>query len=101
MNEDQIIHSRRYRFLLQKTYFERGNSLMSVLKYVFLVPLLSSYEEGLLSILAYGLVAWILGRLWYSRKFGTSLQEIESEIGNQFNKFQQELRVFSKKKSNR
>lgn len=102
MRTEDIIHSRRYRLFLQKMYFEKGNSMMSIAKYIFVAPLANvittgSYTEGIVSIVLYGVLAWIIGRVMYQRvktkgENKISLTEIEAEIGNQFNKFQQEMR---------
>ena len=91
-----ITSSKRYKILIQKAYFEKGNSLFSIAKYAFIAPFLSSMNEGLMSLLAYMIISWLVGMFWYSRRFGLSLQEIESEVGNQFNRFQQEMREFTK-----
>jgi len=95
---DQLIVTKRYRALLQKRYFEKGNALMSVAKYIFLSVFLVDVSLGVLSTLAYIVLCWIIGRLWFQRwADGVSLEEVENEITNQFNRFQQEIRQFTKR----
>jgi hypothetical protein len=92
MREEDVVQTKRYRFMLHKVYFEKGNTIASVFRYVFLGLFLVDFSTGLISTMVYGVLCWLMGKFWFSKKYGISLAEIEAEIGNQFNKFQQEMR---------
>ena len=95
-----VTGSKRYRIILQYHYFSRGKGLLAELKYVFLSPYLLTFTDfpggissGTISLAAFCMLTWVIGRAWFQRPGGKlSLVEIEAEVGNQFNLFQQELR---------
>lgn len=99
LKEEGILGSWRYRVLLHKAFFGRGSALISEFKlhYLILPAALSGAKAGLIGIVIFGVASYIVGRLWFSRIKGASLTEIEAEVGNQFNKFQQEMRQTYKK----
>ena len=82
---------------MHKAYFDKGSGMMSVIKYAFVATFLDSYVSGIIGTLAYLVVAYTLGRLWFKKFSGTTMIEVEHEIGNRFNKFQQEMRATYKK----
>jgi len=83
-----------YRFIVAKTYLDKGWSLTSYVKYA--IALFGAYSIGedismnitVVIGLIYGISCYILGRLWYKFR----LTETEVEIGNKFNPFVGELR---------
>ena len=99
LTEEGILSSWRYRFLLHKRFFGQGSALLSEWKiqYLILGGILVDPQWGWLSIVGFGVLSYCIGKLWYRRIRGVSLTEIESEVGNQFNKFQQEMRQTYKK----
>ncbi len=89
-----MVRTRLYRLLIQKAYFEKGMSEISVFRYALLGGYLFGFWEGLAITLGTGVACWALGRIIYKK--GIIL--LEGEIGNQFNRFQIELREKNKKK---
>lgn len=89
---DDIIKTRRYRISLHLRYFEHGYGKLGMLKYIFAALFLVDYSSGLAAILFYGLLSYLIGRLLYHRFHGISMTEIEAEINNRYNKFQEEMR---------
>lgn len=81
---------RGWKFLLHKTYFDKGTSITNYLKYpIGLITLASlSVKVAIISAVLYAVFCYIVGRLWYYYK----LVETENEIGNYFNPFQREVR---------
>lgn len=95
-----ILNSKRYKAQLHYTFFCTGQGHLSGfrLQYIILgVIIASGIGEGLISIIIYGICSYLLGRLWYKRIKGVSQVEIQAEVANQFNKFQQEMRETYKK----
>ena len=101
LKEEGILNSWRYRVLLHKAFFGKGQSILSEFKVQYLIVALAIVDiaSSILGILIFGIGSYVIGRLWYSRIRGASLTEIEAEVGNQFNKFQQEMREIYKKDS--
>ena len=83
---------------LHKAYFDKGWGLLSYFKYIFaligLGGLLTGYRLNLVIVgaLIYGVVCYILGRVWFRYHF----YEAEIEVGNIFNLFVRETREFIK-----
>lgn len=83
----------RFRLFKWRTYVLKGDSLFSVVKYVFLIPGLESYEKLVMSLCGYFLICWTLGRAMYQKgPDGLSLVEIEAEMGNRYNALSKQLR---------
>ncbi len=83
-----------YRILLQKAYFERGNSWLSYLRYFSLSTFLISLEIGFIANVIYAFSAYVIGRTLYHK----GIVEIENEISNNFNRLALELRKNMAKK---
>ena len=80
--------SKRFYFLLWKRYWDVGNSMAAVIRYIVLTPLMTALAVlrspvyFLLTGGAYFLFALWLGHIWHKRNF----MQTEYEIGNRFNK---------------
>ena len=93
LNAEDLVQTKLYRFLLQVKYTEFGINKMSYLRYSVFGVLLADLQWGTIYMAIFGFFGYLIGRFWYRR----GLIYLDAEIGNQFNKFQQELREFSKK----
>ena len=82
--------SRKYKILLWKRYFDTGYGLTSYLKYGIALFGLSSLNvsQTLTLGIAYGLLCFVFGWIWYRYQF----VEVENEISNRFNLFAREMR---------
>ena len=83
-------HLRGFRFLIFKSYFDKGWGLTSYLKYIIALFGISSLNVKATLIIGfvYGVCCYIIGRAWY--KYG--LVDTETEISNIFNPFVREMR---------
>lgn len=97
--EDRIVDNPRYKIQLHYEFFSKGQAMISALKlqYLIIPAAIVGINEGIFSILLFGLGSYLLGRVWFHRYKGVSQAEIQAEVGNQFNKFQQEMRAVYKK----
>lgn len=85
-----------FKFVLWKSYFDKGYSWLSFPKYIFLLLLgadtLASKGDNVLTILIAGgifmAICFILGKILYKKKFVDS----EAEVSNIFNPFVREMR---------
>lgn len=84
----------KYRLMLHKSYFDKGNSMLSVIKYAFAAIFLLDYGTGIISLMFYGVLAYTIGRVFY--KYGWLTAEIE--VGNRYNRFVKEMRATYKKR---
>lgn len=92
----QVTSKRVYKFVLWKSYFDKGYSWLSYPKYIFLLLLgadtIASSGGNLNRIIwlgiAYLIFCFILGKILYLRQF----VEAEWEVGNQYNPFIREMR---------
>ena len=79
-----------YKFVLWKTYFEKGYSITSYLKYV--VAIAAIKIDSLVTIawigVFYAIACFLLGKLWF--KYG--FMEAEYEVQNNVNPFVREMR---------
>ena len=81
---------RGYKFLLWKRYFDTGYGLTNyIFKLIAVLGLTSQMvKETFLILFVYSIGCLILGRIWlYS-----GLQHTETEIGNMFNPFVDDMR---------
>ena len=80
----------KYRILLHKQYFSKGEDLISYGKWFILYFGASTMDFNLTIILGviYGLISYVMGRIWYSRGFA----EADTEVNNRFNLFVKEMR---------
>ena len=93
-----IQETKTYRFVLWKSYFDKGYSWLSFPKYIFLLILggntLASKGNNILTLLIAGfsffVVCFILGRVLFLKRF----TEAEFEVGNVFNPFVKEMRDY-------
>lgn len=90
-----MVQTRLYRLFLQKAYFEKGMSEISVLRYAVLGGYLFGFWEGVAFTLATMAGCWVLGRFMYKK----GIVLVEAEIGNQFNRFTLEMRERVKKRN--
>ena len=78
------------KFIIAMTYFNKGYGLTSLVKYgvaVFAIKI-TDYRLAFISGLAYAILCYIVGRLWYKYK----LIDTEIEINNRVNPFVREMR---------
>ena len=91
----QNSHMRGYKFILWKTYFEKGYGITSYMKYLIAFFGLASQNISTTLYLGVGyfFVCIVVGRLWYRYR----LVDTEIEIQNQFNPFVHDVRGHIKK----
>ena len=93
-----IQKTKTYRFVLWKSYFDKGYSWLSFPKYIFLLflgadTLLTGGNNKWTLIIAgiiFFIVCFILGRVLFLKRF----TEAEFEVGNVFNPFVKEMRDY-------
>lgn len=81
---------RFYKPLLYKAYFDRGLGLTNYVKYLiaFFGIASSDVRTTMYIAVAYAMICFILGKLWYKYK----LIETEYEVQNNVNPFVREMR---------
>ena len=81
---------RFYRFILHKSYFDKGFSLLNYFKYfVALVGFkFLSVKQIILTGIIYGIVCYMIGFVWFKLRIVDS----ELEVNNQYNPFVDEVR---------
>lgn len=90
----KIIKTKKYKFCLWKSYFDKGYGLTSIFKWMVAVAGIGDIAISqrtwlaLLLFFIYGIGCFIVGRLWYKTKF----IEAEIEVSNQYNHFVREVR---------
>lgn len=94
MTSSELTRTKLYRLLLQVKYVELGTSKMSYLRYAVAGSFLSGINTGLLFTTIFGIVGYIIGRVWFKK----GVVNLENEIANQFNNFQKEMRSIILKK---
>lgn len=90
---------RWYKFLLWKTYFEKGRSVLQYVEKLFIIlgvagAVKSEYKIIVAVGFLYAVSCLFLGRWWMN-----TLTETENEIQNRYNPFQKEVREKLIKKS--
>ena len=93
MNEEErrkLLKSKKYKFMLAKAYFEKGNAVISYLKWLIAFYGITTYDfiYTILFAMAYVILSFVVGLIWYKKK----LIVAEIEVGNQFNLFAKEVR---------
>ena len=94
IQEEGILKTWKYKFMLLKAYFDNGYSITSYPKWAFAIFGIGSAIKGYslwwlaLGALIYGLLCLFLG--WIFIKYGFLLAQ--QEVSNQFNLFVKELR---------
>lgn len=81
-------------FLLLKRFFDAGWGMTGYIKYVIALFGISSLNVGRTIIfgMIYGVSCLVVGYIWYAYKFF----EVDTEIGNRFNWFMEEMREMKK-----
>lgn len=90
----------KYKFCLYKNYWEKGYGLTSIFKpllygVIGLTAINNNIKLTLILGSVYTLLCFFIGYFWYNH----GMVFAESEVGNQFNFFQKEVRDYIKKKS--
>ena len=94
IQEEGILKTWKYKFMLLKSYFDNGYSITSYPKWILATIGIGSAIQGysllwlLLGGIIYGVICLILG--WIFIKYGFYLAQ--QEVSNQFNLFVKELR---------
>lgn len=85
----------KFRFLMLKRYFEQGYNITGYIKYVIALFGISSLNVSTTMALGFGyaIFCFAVGYWWYRYGF----IEIDTEIGNRFNYFVNEMRDKIKK----
>ena len=80
----------RYKFCLWKSYFEKGYGITHWFKYIVLLFGWASGDVRTTTYvaIAYAIACFIIGFYWYKY-----MQLAESEVANQYNLFQREVRA--------
>ena len=87
---DSLVKSKKYKFVLWKTYFDTGFSITSYVKYLIAIFGISSLQWKLAIglFVSYGILCIFIGWIWI--KFG--FFDAQNEVSNQFNPFVKEVR---------
>ena len=80
----------KYKIVLYKSYFDKGLSLTSYIKYLIAFFALGSLNLKATFIFAfiYALLCFVVGYLWFKKGFVIA----EQEVSNKFNLFVKEMR---------
>lgn len=80
-----------YKFALHKAYFDRGYGITNYIKYAIALFGLSSLNVKTTMIAAgiYAVLCYFVGVFWYRK----GLVIAESEVANQYNLFQKQMRA--------
>ena len=80
----------KWKFTLYKRYFDTGYGITNYIKYFIALFGLSSLHVGTTLILAliYAALCFFIGWAWFKYRFA----EIDTEVGNQVNRFMREMR---------
>jgi len=89
----KIINAKAYKFLLWKTYFDKGFSLTNYFKYVLLLFGWGTGDVKTTTLIGiiWVIFCFILGWTWFKFK----LIDTEIEVQNQVNPFVKEMRALS------
>ena len=85
---DELVRVWWYRLFVLEAYVNAGNAKLGILRYSVFGAFMADFQGGIVYMAAYALAAYIIGRTMYKK----GLIYIQAEVGNQFNRFQQELR---------
>ncbi len=89
---DVLLHSRWFRLFVLEAYMNAGFAKMGILRYSVFGAFMADFQGGFVYMVAYAVAAYMIGRWMYKK----GLIFIQAEVGNQFNRFQKELRSNSK-----
>lgn len=93
LKSEELVKSRWYRIFVLEAYMNAGMAKLGILRYSVFGAFMADLSGGFWYMVIYALAAYVIGRTMYKK----GLIFIQAEVGNRFNKFQQELREFSKK----
>ena len=84
----ELIQTYWYRIFVLEAYINAGMNKLGILRYSVFGFFMADFQGGFIYMVVYAFASYIIGRTMYKK----GLIYIQAEVGNQFNKFQQELR---------